>query len=166
MNMKRRLIAIATVFSSLITFGSNASANDIKVMPSTACQPPDQKEAVKIRFFEGAILNDSSTDAFIVCPFVKDNNNRGIGQIFSAVVQVNGANGKNVFCSLTSRKPGGNFIADDFSAGGANGPSFLALNIKESNIFNSYYSISCILPPRGRVFSYRTFEPSPTDDNN
>ncbi|PSB02926.1 hypothetical protein [Merismopedia glauca] len=164
MRIKTNSIAIATLL--LATIGSNAYAvdpTDLKVMPSAACQGKGFNEAAKLTFFEDALKNSSSSDAFVICSFVKDNVNNGIGKTYSAIVEVQGSNGKNVFCTLTSRSRSGKFLADDFETGGANGATFLALNIKQPNNFNSSYSITCILPPNGRIFGYTTSEPSPTD---
>jgi hypothetical protein len=74
MSRKKPLLALAAVSFALLPFGSAAFASDIKIMPSSACQPIDQFNAAKIKFENGAILNkDAAQLAFIVCPFVKDN---------------------------------------------------------------------------------------------
>lgn len=137
--------------------------DDFKVMPSAACQAKGFAQAAKLSFFEDALLNSSSSDALVICPFVKDNVNGGIGKTYSATVDVRGSSGKSVSCSLTSRDREGKFLTSDNQSGGANGAGFVALNVKQPNNFNSSYSITCILPPNGRIFGYLTKEPAPTD---
>jgi hypothetical protein len=166
MNMKKPLLAIAVVSFSLLPLGREAFATDIKVIPATACQPRTPDEALNVTFDNGVLLNKSNTlKAFIFCPFVRDNP-KGIGETFSAVIEVQGFKGQEVGCTLTNRASSGHpFSPDDFGSGGANGPESIALNLKAANSFGSYFTIDCLLPPLGQVFSYRTFEPSPTDDD-
>lgn len=164
MNMKSSLLAIAVVSFSFLPFGRDVFATDIKIMPSSACQPRESLDVANVKYEDGAIVNKSDTlNAFISCPFVRDNP-KGIGQTFSAVVELQGSKGKNALCTLTNRSRSGKaFSPDDFETGGANGPTFIALNLKAANSFFSYFDLTCVLPPGGKVFSYRTIEPSPTD---
>ena len=164
MSRKKSLLALAAVSFALLPFGSAAFASDIKIMPSSACQPRASLDAANVKYEDGAIVNKSNTiRAFISCPFVKDNP-QGIGQTFSAVVEVQGFTGQQVLCTLTNRSRSGKaFSPDAFGLSGANGPGFIALNLKAANSFGSYFDLTCTLPPGGKVFSYRTFEPSPTD---
>jgi hypothetical protein len=165
MSRKKPLRALAAVAFAMLPVGSAAFASDIKIMPSSACQPREPLDAANVEYEDGAIMNTSDTIyARISCPFVKDNP-QGIGQTFSAVVEVQGSQGQQVLCTLTNLSRSGKaFTPDDFGLSGANGPGSIALNLKAANSFGSYFDLTCTLPPGGgKVFSYRTVEPSPTD---
>jgi hypothetical protein len=91
-------------------------------------------------------------------------NPKGIGQTFSAVVEVEGLKGEEVQCTLTNRTRSRKFLAsDDFGFSGTQGPGSIALNLKGANSFGNYFTIDCVLPPFGKLYSYWTFGPSPTD---
>jgi hypothetical protein len=163
MRTNTKSIAIAIISSMAI--GSNAYAvdatSDLKVMPSAACQPKDSIEAAKVKFSDDALTNTSSKDAFIICPFVKDNANNGIGKTYSAIVEIQGSQGKAVLCDLTSRSRTGKFLAQDSKTSGASGLGFIALNVKQPAALstNSSYSITCLLPlPNGQN---RATDPGP-----
>ena len=156
-----KLVNLFSVLLFISVLAGNSYAGDEKVMPGLACQPElASLDTSRTSSFASYISNNDATNTLhVTCPVVRDNISNINGTDWSYVrVRGNTTTGTDVSCTLYSYDSLGGFLESDFAQGGAAGNVSLSLDVDSSG-FGGFYSYHCVLPPGGRIYSYRVSEP-------
>jgi hypothetical protein len=153
--MKKPFRALATATLLTIMLGStNTFAADVKNYPGSTCQPATGAQAASLSYFIGVAVNDSSTDSIALdCPIIRGVLNPPISRGRVAVVaqnpnqavsctirSIDAANGANVPSRQVTQT-----VNTTVTAPGVQHLDFASLTDFGND---SYYIITCIVPPR------------------
>jgi len=146
-------LAVATLL--IITLGStNTFAADAKNYPGSTCQPASDNSAASLRTSLGVVSNSSSTDSIALeCPIIKDVLNTPVSRGRIAVVAQNPSQGVGCVVRSVEAVNGADFPSRIFSQivrTTATAPGVQYLDFESLPNFgnDSYYLITCALPPR------------------
>ena len=143
---------LALVIATLAT--GNAHAGDRKTFHGSECKPirPNSNQAVS--YSTMGIYNGSTTNAYVICPIVRDNtlNTSGINYATLDVYQSPSTSSK-LSCTLYSKKTWGATTVDSYYRRVSNSVNYrtlLTFYLDDSSKFGSYV-FYCKIPPYSRI---------------
>ncbi|MCG8419409.1 MAG: hypothetical protein MJE77_15870 [Proteobacteria bacterium] len=155
---------VASVVLASLGLAGNAMADDSKVMSGNMCQPYFGSTAGDLQSQADGIYNSNATSSrWVSCPIARDNltNLDGTARVYVRTRRFDAAT--TMSCNLHSRQSDGTFIeSDNAVASGAVLFQSLFLDVNSSASYG-FYNIYCLIPPRGRIHSYRVDEFLPTE---
>lgn len=137
---------------------------DSKVYPSSMCQPVTENSAEDLVYRSGQLQNRGTGSIFVQCPVIRDNP-RGVLSMQgtrSASINVRGVAGRELRCLMSSKTAFGDTIRPTTSSTRASSTrvaSNVTMNLDvDLSVPGGQFDIYCIVPPRGRIYSYTVHE--------
>lgn len=155
MNTKMMLGALSFAVSALVS--TTALADDGKVYTGSSCQGLNTASENLIYRFANYAENTSTTNsALVMCPIVKDVVAGTRLNYIRVSFTKNSSSG--FYCAIYGRTAtgGGSYSSSLWDFNGAGTRSFVLSDI--NGYSSGTYSLYCIIPPRGRIQSYRIDE--------
>jgi hypothetical protein len=159
--MKRTLFIVAScvVVGTSGGMSVNAEATEI-VYSGNACQAYWGAEVTDINVYNSSASNKSYTESrWVSCPIARHNTTNVDGpQFVYARVLRGDATGLQLSCFLRSYSSLGTLLDTDSEYISSSTATSIALDV-DTGGSSGYYTLTCNLPPRSYIYSYRVGEP-------
>ncbi len=154
--MKRALVGMGALMA-VGGFSGVASAASDTVYGGGQCMPKTASDGYYLARYTLFLANDGQTMATVICPVDRTNTTNTTGTS-AAWVRVKSNAGASLTCQLSALGQYGNVIQTKAVTTTSNNDTSLNVDVN-SSAANGHYAIQCVVPPGGRVYSYRIMEP-------